>query len=450
MWVTNVGYIIIFVVDNINIKVMASIIFRLGHYSKKELEPNKTHSIYLNYKQGREFEFRASTKIKIKPKFWDAKKQTIKNNSEFVERKDVIKQLNDIKDYLIKTESSFKARDISITKNLIKKEYQNYFKKPEPKQKPTSLFEYIKEFQNRPDVKKTRSKGTLKNYKLTENFLKRFNDEKYPIDFDTIDMDFYNDFIEWAETQSLSKNYIGKHINTLKTFLTNATNDKVNNYKEFQNPRFKVLKETAQNIFLSLDELDKIYKKDFSHLPKLDQARDLFLIGAYTGLRVSDFNYLKPENIFNDNGIDFLRVETKKTKKEVIIPLRPEVKAIFLKHGQKPPKRMPDQHINKKIKEVCENVGIDEVVFKEQTKGGKKIRAKKFKYDLVKTHTARRSFCTNAYLSGMNTLDIMQISGHTSEKTFLNYIKADALQKANKISEHPFFKGNTLKVVSNG
>jgi hypothetical protein len=69
MWVTNVGYIIIFVVDNINIKVMASIILRLGHYSKKELEPNKTHSIYLNYKQGREFEFRASTKIKTNLNF---------------------------------------------------------------------------------------------------------------------------------------------------------------------------------------------------------------------------------------------------------------------------------------------------------------------------------------------------------------------------------------------
>jgi hypothetical protein len=35
----------------------------------------------------------------------------------------------------------------------------------------------------------------------------------------------------------------------------------------------------------------------------------------------------------------------------------------------------------------------------------------------------------------------MQISGHSSEKTFLNYIKADALQKAVKISSHPFFKG---------
>ena len=443
----NVGNALYLLCGYINSKIMANISFRLNNGNKTIFD--KEYSIYLRYKYGRIIDLNKSIGVKAKPEFWNSDKQIIKNRSEVTNRQSINEMLAELKLRFKKFETDLKTKGKEPSKKLAENHFKAYFDKTESKE-TTSLFEYIKEFQNRPDVKKTRSKGTLKNYKLTENFLKRFNDKKYTVDFDTIDMDFYNDFIEWAETQSLSKNYIGKHINTLKTFLTNATNDKVNNYKEFQNPRFKVLKETAQNIFLSLDELDKIYKKDFSHLPKLDQARDLFLIGAYTGLRVSDFNYLKPENIFNDNGIDFLRVETKKTKKEVIIPLRPEVKAIFLKYGQKPPKRMPDQHINKKIKEVCENVGIDEVVFKEQTKGGKKIRAKKFKYDLVKTHTARRSFCTNAYLSGMNTLDIMQISGHTSEKTFLNYIKADALQKANKISEHPFFKGNTLKVVSNG
>jgi integrase len=262
-----------------------------------------------------------------------------------------------------------------------------------------------------------------------------------PIDFDNIDMVFYNDFIEWAESQALSKNYIGKHLNTLKTFLTNATYDKINTNLEFQNPRFKILKEEAQNVYLSLEELSKIHQADFKKHPKLDQARDLFLIGAYTGLRVSDFNHLQPENIIKNNGKEFLKVKTKKTNKEVIIPLRQEVKEIIKKHGNKLPQTMPDQHINYKIKEVCSEVGIDEIVYTEQTRGGKKIRLKKFKFDLVKTHTARRSFCTNAYLSGMPAIDIMQISGHTSEKTFLNYIKADALQKAVKIGEHPFFQG---------
>lgn len=426
---------------------MANIKFRLNNGAKTP--EDKPYSIYIRYKYGRVCDINKAIGFKINPKYWSNEKQNVKNRSEVVNRTQINDLIINLKRHFEDFESDLLSKGQQPTNTLANKHFKAFFETPEVKT-PQNLFDYIKDFKDRPDVKKTRSKGTLKNYKLTENFLKRFNDEVYKIDFDNIDMDFYNDFVEWAETQSLSKNYIGKHINTLKTFLTNATYDKINTNLEFQSPRFKVLKEQAQNIYLTLDELNEIYKKDFTHLPKLDQAKDLFLIGAYTGLRVSDFNYLTPENIFIDNGKEFLKVNTKKTQKEVIIPLRPEVKAIFQKHGNKPPKRMPDQHINKKIKEVCQNVEIDEVVYKEQTRGGKKIRVKKFKYDLVKTHTARRSFCTNAYLSGMNTLDIMQISGHTSEKTFLNYIKADALQKANKISQHPFFKGNTLKVVSNG
>ena len=175
--------------------------------------------------------------------------------------------------------------------------------------------------------------------------------------------------------------------------------------------------------------------------PSLEKVRDLFLIGAYTGLRVSDFNYLNEENIYEYEAETFLKLESKKTTKKLVIPLRPEVKEILKKHGNKPPKRMPDQQINYKIKDVCENAGIDQVTSTKKTIGGKEVTKKSFKFEFVKTHTARRSFCTNAYLSGMSTIDIMQISGHSSEKVFLNYIKADALQKAVKIGNHPFFQG---------
>ena len=323
----------------------------------------------------------------------------------------------------------------------VERNFKTFFGSNNDKSIPKNLFDFIDALQKRPDIKKSKASGTLKNYLITENILKRFNNEVYKIDFDNIDMDFYNDFIDWCEKQNLTRNYIGKLVQTFKFFLNTATLEKINTNLEFKNPRFKVIREEVDNIYLSLEELNKIYKLDLSKHPKLDQARDLFLIGAYTGLRVSDFNYLNKENIYKHNEETFLNVNTKKTTKKIVIPLRPEVKEILKKHGNKPPKRMPDQQINYKIKEVCENAGIDEVASTTKTIGGKKVTTKNFKFDLVKTHTARRSFCTNAYLSGMNPIDIMQISGHSSINTFLNYIKADALHKAVKIGTHPFFKG---------
>lgn len=440
----NVGNIIlnklIFARREYNYFYMANIKFRLNNGAKTI--NNNDYSIYLRYKFGREVDLKKSIGFKVFPDQWNPATQKVKNRSEIKNRNKINTLLQNLTRHFEDFEDSLISKGQKPTKSKAIKNYEDFFKKSETKNTPQNLLEYIKEFRERSDILKSRREGTIKNYKLTEKFLTRFNNEVYNIDFNNIDMDFYNDFVEWGENQNLTKNYIGKHINTLKTFMNNATYDKINKNLDFKNPRFKVLKEDAENIYLSLEELDKIFNLNLAHLPRQDQARDLFLIGAYTGLRVSDFNSLNENNIFTKDEIQYLRIKPKKDRKgkEVIIPLRPEVKAIFKKHNNRPPKKMPDQHINYKIKDVCEYAGIDEVLYKEQTRSGKKVRIKKFKFEMVKTHTARRSFCTNAYLSGMPTIDIMQISGHSSEKTFLNYIKADALQKAIKISSHPFFK----------
>jgi hypothetical protein len=52
------------------------------------------------------------------------------------------------------------------------------------------------------------------------------------------------------------------------------------------------------------------------------------------------------------------------------------------------------------------------------------------KWEMVMTHTARRSFCTNMYLRGIPTPTIMAISGHRTEKNFYKYIKADGMEHA--------------------
>jgi len=62
-----------------------------------------------------------------------------------------------------------------------------------------------------------------------------------------------------------------------------------------------------------------------------------------------------------------------------------------------------------------------------------------YKYELVSSHTARRSFCTNAYKSGMDSLAIMQLSGHKTEKSFLTYIKIGNEEFASRIANHKFF-----------
>jgi integrase len=61
------------------------------------------------------------------------------------------------------------------------------------------------------------------------------------------------------------------------------------------------------------------------------------------------------------------------------------------------------------------------------------------KWLVIRTHTARRSFATNAYLSGIPMRDIMQITGHHTTESFLRYIRVTKLETAQKLKDHPFF-----------
>lgn len=53
-----------------------------------------------------------------------------------------------------------------------------------------------------------------------------------------------------------------------------------------------------------------------------------------------------------------------------------------------------------------------------ETTGGVRQEVTYEKCDMVTSHTARRSFATNAYRAGIPSLSIMQITGHTTESSF--------------------------------
>ena len=108
---------------------------------------------------------------------------------------------------------------------------------------------------------------------------------------------------------------------------------------------------------------------------------------------------------------------------------------------------LSNQKLNSYIKEVCQLAGISDPVEINKTVGNERLRKVLEKWDLVTSHTARRSFCTNAYLSGIPTHAIRMITGHKTEKSFLKYIKVTDQENAVIMAENPFFKGFVLKAV---
>jgi integrase len=95
--------------------------------------------------------------------------------------------------------------------------------------------------------------------------------------------------------------------------------------------------------------------------------------------------------------------------------------------------------MNDYLKELGKLAEIREAVLITSTKGKEQQTIVYEKWQLITTHTARRSFATNAYLQNVPSISIMKITGHKTEKNFLKYIKISQEDNANKLISHPFF-----------
>lgn len=296
-------------------------------------------------------------------------------------------------------------------------------------------------------VESIKKKNTILHNRQTLNLLIEFEKVKRrKITFERINLDFYNDFNAFlTESKRYSPNTIGKHIANIKLFLNEASERGINLKFDYKSKRFKVTKETVESIYLTDSEIETIYNHDFSKNRRLEQTRDLFIVGCYTGLRFSDFSELTANNISDG----FISVVTQKTKEKVTIPVHPTLLRIFEKYSDSAkglPRPISNQKMNDYLKEIGREVGLSEQLIRTRTNGGLKVQTKVKKYELLTTHTARRSFATNLYKSGFPSISIMKITGHKTEKAFMTYIKISQEENAEKLREH-WAKSVKLKIV---
>lgn len=381
------------------------------------------------------------TSYSVVPKNWNTKAGEIRNIIEEQNRVNINSYLNDLKT------AAKNIYDNAIIKRIQADEIRTNIKNELDKWtgktfdvKPNFwrfLNNYIEQSTKRIDVKTGRviSYRSIQEYNTTKKVLKEFETENgQTIDFDNITLTTLTDFRDFLTTiKGFAVNNVAKHIDNLRQFLRAAYAEKiVFDVDVIDGKKFKNAREAAHNIYLNESELIKIEKLDLSNSERLDKARDLFLIGCYTGLRVSDYNNIKPHNIKGE----FIDLYQSKTGGRVVIPIHKTVKAILKKYDDNTPPKMSDQKLNVYIKEVCQKAEIIEQTEKQQTKGGTKVVTVLQKWQLVTSHTARRSFATNMTRAGVPIQTIMKITGHQKETTFLKYVKLSNTEHAEIMQKH--------------
>ncbi len=278
----------------------------------------------------------------------------------------------------------------------------------------------------------------IKDYKSLKKHLKAF--EKHTgkkITFKIFNYSWYDRFKDFLtyETEKpngekgLATNTVGKQIKNLKVFLNYCFRHEI--VERFDLSNFTTISEDTDAIYLTEKEITKIYEFDLSETPELEESRDLLVLGCQIELRSKDLFRLRPE-MLNDGRI---HIKMHKSHKNVVVPLQRYTKEIIEKYNNDFPNKQGATKFNVEIKEIGRLAGIDSDVILTYKKGTAKTDKVFKKYQLISSHTCRRSFCTNQYIKGVQTVYLMKISGHSTEKAFLRYIKVDEEMAADKMEE---------------
>lgn len=353
----------------------------------------------------------------INPLSWNQKENRAKKtykvgneNKTFFEYLELNNRLADMDERSQKVVAKMKQQNIPVNNLTLKVAFDNEFKN---ETQGGFFVDFINGY-----ISETTDKAanTVEFYNSTKKHLIDYqNKENIKLTFEMITPAFRDKFVNFLKGKNLAPSTINTNISFIKTFMNQAFNKNLHTNMEYKKSTFKKVDMDERNyVYLTPSEIVKLYNLDLASNRKLEKIRDFFVIACNMGLRFSDWNKIKRENIVNGS----LTIKTQKTKSTVKIPLNTQVKNILERNKYNMGDIDVEQTVNSAIKKICEMAGINETLSNDKTVGHDKISQNVQKCKLVSTHTARRSFATNCFEAKLPVDVIMSMTGHKDRDTF--------------------------------
>lgn len=356
-------------------------------------------SIYFTFTY-RTVRFRISAKETADKKTWDKQGQKVNKKDPHSAEKN--KRLLKKKNILIQIIEELEKQDIEVNQKIVNQLYKKqtdievYKIKPRPKPKlknpngkaekkePQTFWEVLEHYRKYSGY----SGETIRKWNQVEGHLKSF---KPDFDFKDVTEQFYNDyFLDYLVNVPICDNTIDKHIAQIKSLCNYAV-------KRFKNLEistdyidFKRIYKNPQRLSLTWDEVEAIEK--FKPLtPEQEQAKDMFIIACYTGLRWQNVSDLKPHNFIEEGGQTYLNVVTYKNGNPLRFPLPKSVKKIIEKYQREIPKSY-NSDVNKEIQKVARACKLKEKIYVRRMFKKKVVEEPFEKWQKVTMHVGRHTF----------------------------------------------------------
>ncbi|WP_312752158.1 phage integrase SAM-like domain-containing protein [Epilithonimonas hominis] len=371
-------------------------------------------------------------------KYWNEFKKYKGSNIEVKTRIErIISDQTDLRNFILnKYDDAFPEGSSSLPtkvflESVVKEYYSDKIRDEERKKNAQKPKDLIWHFDNYIRLKNDDLKGrTLMKLENTKKILIEFEKYQsskkgynYKILIPDVDEDLKYDLNNYLKNIKLySRNTIAKTIKVIRTICNFSTRYGIQLSLTYDD--FTMAYDETDVIFLSFKELQSIKNTKVSE--ELVNAKNWLYLSSFLGQRVSDFMRFNSKMIRKEGKSIYIDFTQEKTNKKMALLAHPEVVKMLQENNMKFPDPIDELTYNEQIKEVCRIAGITEKVrgsiLKEVKKGvWRKVVGTYSKYLLIGSHIGRKSYCSNFY-GKIPTALILEVSGHTEERTLMSYI----------------------------
>jgi integrase len=354
-------------------------------------------NIFLTYYAGPGDRVKFSISEKIKPEFWDRRKQRARITCPGAA--DLNYLLDQLQDFIIKSRREAKTLGRVFDGPEIKK-LLKYRLHGDPK---TIFKDYSQTWLN------DRSGAVkIRVYRSYFSACKRVWDGLPGLRLDEINRTACGDLLKKWLADGYTQNTINYTLSVLRMVIMAAAADGLTVNKYYLKRGFVPPAAAVDSIYLTLADLDRLFNLLDQEPPEyIKNALVPFLAGCLTGQRWQTYTKLNKKMVFYTAGQGFINIRQEKTGVNVSIPVTDRLLWLL------------DQ----------ETAGLKQAVTIKYLREAGKL-AGLLNYGQIGTHTARRTFATNMVLAGVDIYKIMAITGHKTEKEFRKYVKMEQLQAA--------------------